>query len=133
MKFAHQSATIRQHGKGMIILETALETAGLTYVFPDGNGIKNIAFQVKRGEIYAKKEVTDPTRVVTSSVHVNDGVIPMVSVKTKEDIPKDKIFACMEEIRRVSVAAPVYIGDIVIEDCAGTGVPVIATKNVERA
>lgn len=53
MKFAHQSATIRQHGKGMIILETALETAGLTYVFPDGNGIKNIAFQVKRGEIYA--------------------------------------------------------------------------------
>lgn len=37
----------------MIILETALETAGLTYVFPDGNGIKNIAFQVKRGEIYA--------------------------------------------------------------------------------
>ena len=56
MKFAHQSATIRQHGKGMIILETALETAGLTYVFPDGNGIKNIAFQVKRGEIYAKKE-----------------------------------------------------------------------------
>ena len=53
MKFAHQSATIRQHGKGMIILETALETARLTYVFPDGNGIKNIAFQVKRGEIYA--------------------------------------------------------------------------------
>ena len=50
---AHQSATIRQHGKGMIILETALETAGLTYVFPDGNGIKNIAFQVKRREIYA--------------------------------------------------------------------------------
>ena len=87
----------------------------------------------KRGEIYAKKEVTDPTRVVTSSVHVNDGVIPMVSVKTKEDIPKDKIFACMEEVRRVSVAAPVHIGDIVIEDCAGTGVPVIATKNVERA
>lgn len=87
----------------------------------------------KRGEIYAKKEVTDPTRVVTSSVHVNDGVIHMVSVKTKEDIPKDKIFACMEEIRRVSVAAPVHIGDIVIEDCAGTGVPVIATKNVERA
>ena len=87
----------------------------------------------KRGEIYAKKEVTNPTRVVTSSVHVKDGVIAMVSVKTKDDIPKDKIFACMEEIRRVSVAAPVHIGDVVIENCAGTGVPVIATKNVEKA
>lgn len=87
----------------------------------------------KRGEIYAKKEVTNPTRVVTSSVHVKDGVIAMVSVKTKDDIPKDRIFACMEEIRRVSVAAPVHIGDVVIENCAGTGVPVIATKNVEKA
>lgn len=86
----------------------------------------------KRGEIYAKKEVTNPTRVVTSSVHVKDGVIAMVSVKTKDDIPKDKIFACMEEIRKVSVSAPVHIGDIVIENCAGTGVPVIATKNVEK-
>ena len=45
MKFAHQSATIRQHGKGMIILETALETAGLTYVFPDGNGIRHQKLQ----------------------------------------------------------------------------------------
>lgn len=87
----------------------------------------------KRGEIYAKKEVTNPTRVVTSSVHVKDGVIAMVSVKTKDDIPKDKIFACMEEIRGVSVTAPVHIGDVVIENCAGTGVPVIATKNVEKA
>ncbi len=54
----------------------------------------------KRGEIYAKKEVTNPTRVVTSSVHVEGGVIAMVSVKTKDDIPKDKIFACMEEIHQ---------------------------------
>ena len=73
----------------------------------------------KRGEIYAKKEVTNPTRVV--------------SVKTKNDIPKDKIFACMKEISTVSVPAPVHIGDVVIENCAGTGVPVIATKNVEKA
>lgn len=87
----------------------------------------------KRGEIYAKKEVTNPTRVVTSSVHVKNGEIAMVSVKTKSDIPKDKIFACMKEIRAVSVPAPVHIGDVVIENCAGTGVPVIATKNVEKA
>lgn len=87
----------------------------------------------KRGEIYAKKEVTNPTRVVTSSVHVKNGEIAMVSVKTKNDIPKDKIFACMKEISTVSVLAPVHIGDVVIENCAGTGVPVIATKNVEKA
>ena len=105
----------------------------LLTVTMDGADITVTGNTCKRGEIYAKKEVTNPTRVVTSSVHVKDGEIAMVSVKTKDDIPKDKIFACMEEIRAVSVPAPIHIGDVVIENCAGTGVPVIATKNVEKA
>ena len=57
----------------------------------------------------------------------------MVSVKTKEDIPKGKIFEIMEEIRKTTINAPVAIGDVVIENCAGTGIPVIATKNVASA
>ncbi|MEY8337513.1 DUF1667 domain-containing protein [Lachnospiraceae bacterium 62-35] len=85
-----------------------------------------------RGEQYAKKEISAPTRIVTSTVCVENGMIPRISVKTQQDIPKDKIFECMEEIRNISVKAPVSIGDIIIENCAGTGVSVIATKNVER-
>ena len=77
-----------------------------------------------RGEAYAKKEVTNPTRIVTSTVRV---------VKTASDIPKGKIFDCMKEIRAVKVAAPVHIGDVIIDDCAGTGIAVVASKNVERA
>ena len=74
-----------------------------------------------RGEAYAKKEVTNPTRIVTSTV------------KTASDIPKGKIFDCMKEIRAVKVAAPVHIGDVIIADCPGTGVAVVASKNVGRA
>lgn len=84
-----------------------------------------------RGEAYAKKEVTDPTRIVTSSVKVQGGVIAKASVKTASDIPKGKIFDCMQEIRACAVEAPVHIGDVVIENCAGTGVAVVVTKNVE--
>lgn len=84
-----------------------------------------------RGDAYARKEVTDPTRIVTSSVTVTGGTIAKASVKTASDIPKGKIFACMEEIRNVSVPAPVHIGDVVIENCAGTGVAVVVTKDVE--
>lgn len=86
-----------------------------------------------RGEVYARKEVTDPTRIVTSSVCVTGGTIPRASVKTAGDIPKGKIFDCMEEIRKATVQAPVRIGDVVIENCAGTGVAVIITKNVGKA
>lgn len=99
----------------------------------DGSEITVTGNTCKRGDDYARKEVVNPTRIVTSSVHVSGGEIEMVSVKTKEDIPKGKIFDCMEEIRKVTVEAPVAIGDVVIENCAGTGVAVIATKNVKRA
>ena len=86
-----------------------------------------------RGAIYAKKEVTDPRRVVTSSVRVKDGELAMVSVKTESDVPKDKIFDCMREIRKAEITAPVHIGDVIIKDCAGTGVRIVATKNILKA
>ena len=46
------------------------------------------------------------------------------------DIPKGKIFDCVKELKEVVVKAPVHIGDVVLADVAGTGVDVIATKNV---
>ena len=49
----------------------------------------------KRGEVYGKKEVTAPERTVTSTVAVVGGSAPLVSVRTKTDIPKGKIFQCM--------------------------------------
>ncbi len=82
----------------------------------------------KRGEDYGRKEVTAPTRTVTSTVKVEGASVPVTSVRTERDIPKEKIFACMEEIRQAVVKAPVAIGDVVIENVAGTGVNVRATK-----
>ena len=85
----------------------------------------------KRGEEYARKELTNPTRIVTSIVRVEGGKIPMVSVKTQSDIPKGKIFECAKALQSITVNAPVHIGDIILEDVAGTGVAIVATKNVE--
>lgn len=84
----------------------------------------------KRGEIYARKEVTNPTRIVTSTVVVEGGKLAAVSVKTREDIPKEKIFECMKALKGVKVQAPVHMGDVIVKNVAGTGVDVIATKSV---
>jgi CxxC motif-containing protein len=54
----------------------------------------------------------------------------MVSVKTSSDIPKGKIFDCVKELQAIDVPAPVTIGQVIIEDVAGTGVSIVATKNV---
>ena len=99
----------------------------------EGEQIEVSGNTCKRGDDYARKEVLSPTRIVTSTVRVKGGEIAMASVKTKTDIPKDRIFAVMDEIHQVTVTAPVSIGDVVIENCAGTGVPVVATKDVAAA
>ena len=82
-----------------------------------------------RGDAYARKEVTNPTRIVTSTLKVEGGRVDMVSVKTKEDIPKGKIFECVKALKGITVKAPVHIGDVILKDVAGTGVDIIATKN----
>ena len=85
----------------------------------------------KRGEAYGRKEVTAPTRTVTSTVKVEGAGVPVVSVRTKTDIPKEKIFDCMAAIRKAVAQAPVHIGDVVVADVCGTGVDVVATKDAE--
>ncbi len=83
-----------------------------------------------RGDAYARKEVTNPTRIVTSTVRVRGGVCPMVNVKTATDIPKDKIFACTEALKDIVVSAPVSIGDVILTNVADTGVDIVAARNV---
>jgi len=85
-----------------------------------------------KGEKYALKEVTNPTRIVTSTVRVKDGKLPVVSVKTAGDIPKDKINVCMEAIRGIVVTAPIHIGDVILTEFAGIQCDIVATKNVEN-
>ncbi len=85
----------------------------------------------KRGEIYGKKEVVNPTRTVCSSIRVSGGSEPRVSVKTSKDIPKDMIFPCMEVIRSLHIKAPVYIGQVVVHQVCGSDADIVITRNVE--
>lgn len=98
---------------------------GTTVVDVTGNACK-------RGAAYGEKECTNPTRIVTSCVKVKDGVENVVSVKTEEDIPKEKIFQCLEALRNVVVEAPITINDIIIKNVADTGINIIATKNIDQ-
>ena len=106
---------------------------GLTVTLKDAEVVKVEGNTCPKGEAYGKKEVTDPTRIVTSTVRVSGGVLPVVSVKTAYDIPKEKIMDCANALKNVKIQAPVSIGDVVVEDVCGTGVSVIATKNISAA
>ena len=98
----------------------------------DGKIISVTGNTCNRGVTYAEKELTNPTRIVTTTVRVEGGVLPVVSVKTETDIPKALVKSCMEELSCITLKAPVKIGAVVLENVAGTSVNVVATRQVEK-
>jgi len=84
----------------------------------------------KRGIEYGKAEVTNPTRVITSTIKVINGEINRVPVITDKPIPKNKIFEVMNEINKVIAKAPIKVKDILIENVLNLGVNVVSTRNI---
>ena len=83
-----------------------------------------------RGAAYGHKELTNPTRVLTSTVRVEGGALRRASVKTNGELPKGRLFDAMRVLDGVVLKAPVAIGDVVIGNLLGLGVDLVATKNV---
>ena len=83
-----------------------------------------------RGAEYGKAELTNPTRVVTSTVRIVGASLPRCPVKTNGVIPKGMIFDIMKALDEVSLTAPVTVGDVVIENVCGTGVNVVAAHTM---
>lgn len=103
----------------------------VTVELDDGEIINVTGNTCNRGDDYARKEVIRPMRVVTGTVRVTGGDLPMVSVKTEHDIPKEKIMDIMKNLADINIPAPVHIGDVILEDAAQTGVNIVATKEVK--
>jgi CxxC motif-containing protein len=86
----------------------------------------------KKGIEYSKNEILNPKRIITTSILVRNGNIPLVSVKTSKPIPKEKIFEILDIIKITSVNAPIEIGQIIIKNILNTGSDIIATKSIKK-
>ena len=89
-------------------------------------------YKCKQGIDYARSEALDPKRTLTSSMLIINGDWPLVSVKTTQPIPKNKIFNVLKEIKQTVVKAPVKCGDTLIKNVGNTDINVIATKTVRK-
>lgn len=99
----------------------------LTAVLEDGQVTR---VTCPRGDAYARKECTHPARTVTGTVRVTGGLLPVVSVRTRGDVPKERVLDVARALCRVQLTAPVQAGDVVIPNVLGTGVDVVATRSV---
>lgn len=84
----------------------------------------------KRGEAFAKAELTRPMRTICSTVKTIFPDVPVLPVRTSSEIPKDKIFAVMEEINKVTVRERIHSKDTVIHNVLNLNVDIIATSSL---
>ncbi len=94
------------------------------------NGFSVTGNGCPRGAEYGHKELTNPTRVITSTVRLEGASLCRLPVKTSADIPKKDIFQAMALLDGVTAHAPVKTGDVIVPNILGLGVDFIATKTI---
>lgn len=96
----------------------------------DGHIVDVRGYACRKGKTFAVSEHTDPRRMVTTTVAVDGGLWPRLPVRTTTAVPTDRVWAVVELLRRVSVESPVRMGEVVFADIAGTGVDVVASRDM---
>jgi CxxC motif-containing protein len=99
----------------------------------EGDTFVQITAGCKRGKDYARQELTDPRRMVASTVKVKGGIHPLVPVATSSPFPKPRIHELLAELRKVEVKAPVKMGQPVLESVLGTDVDIITSRAMDIA
>ncbi len=102
----------------------------ITYTSQEIQGIDGAT--CSKGNDYAKQEFENPVRTLTSSILVKGGDSDLVSVKTDEPIPLEKIMSIMEILKTFEVKAPVMVGDVLLENPADLNCKLIATREIKR-
>ena len=103
------------------------------HVMVEGNGNNVISvegYACKRGLTYAEAEYSNPVRILTTTVKVEGNANELLPVRSSTPLPQGKLFACMEVIKTVTAKLPVKRYDVIVKDICGTGVDIVATKDI---
>lgn len=86
--------------------------------------------QCKRGIAYAKKELTNPTRTITSTIRIAGGIYNRLPVKTDKEISKKQVFKVMELLDNIIVVSPVKVGTVILSNILDTDVNIVASRSM---
>jgi CxxC motif-containing protein len=98
-----------------------------------GEVVEVRGWSCRKGEKYARQEHVDPRRVIATTVHVQGGIWAKLPVKTSDEIPKDMVIEVVRRARQVTVTAPVKMGDVIVANILGTGVDLVASRDMPAA
>jgi len=85
----------------------------------------------KRGVRFAAKELTNPERILTSTVKVRGGELPLVSVKSGFPVPKYEMQKLIREMDALVIDAPVKAGAVLRSGVGANQVEIITTRTID--
>lgn len=85
-----------------------------------------------RGETYAINELTNPLRVITTTIDIESNKYSRLPVISSSALPKDKMMDVMKALKNVSVKAPINRGDIIVKDIIGLNVDIVSSKTIKE-
>ena len=83
-----------------------------------------------KGDTYAFNEITNPVRMVCTTVKIDGGIHPVIPVKTSKAIPDKYKLDVVKAVKDITLSSPVNMGDIIIPDLFGTGVDIVAERDM---
>lgn len=87
-------------------------------------------YRCRVGLEYAREEFLNPKRMLTTTIVVKGGKIPLLPVRSKERLPKGILKEAINLLSKLTVNAPVKKGDIIYKNICNTGVDIIASRSV---
>lgn len=96
----------------------------------EGENLKVTGARCKRGETFAREELSCPMRTVCTTMKTKFEEIPVIPVRTEKEIPKDKIFELMKVVNSITIKKKYKRGSVVVENILDTGVNIITTSDM---
>ncbi len=97
-----------------------------------GHVISVTGNKCEKGPAYAKQEVENPMRVLSSTVLTNGLELKLVPVRTSKPIPKGKLLEGIAEIRKLKLEKPVKAGEVIVRNFLGLDADLLAARTVNR-
>jgi CxxC motif-containing protein len=117
--------------KKRIICTVCPQGCEITATFEGDKIVEFTGYGCPRGVEFARTEFTNPLRILSTSVKVEGGCYPLVSVRSDRGIPRSDLMDCMDIIRQVSVKVGTKRGSVVIEHILGSEANVITTADAK--
>jgi CxxC motif-containing protein len=87
----------------------------------------------QRGEAFVREELTSPRRMLTTTVRVRGGHLPLVPVRSTAPLPQSLIVDIAALLREVELDAPVDEYQVVLAGALGTGVDIVTSRSMPAA